>query len=78
MSGEAQVEEFPAEYAQYGIERRTINSEEYPDICPSVFQVIQSLVESCGNGILCRPVGPVSKLMGVKSGREASFNVSQY
>lgn len=33
VSGEAQVEEFPDEYVQYdGIERRTINNEEYLDI----------------------------------------------
>jgi len=70
------VEEFADDYVQYdGIECRTINNEEYPDICPNVFKVIQSLVDGSGNCILCRPVGPVS---GGGQKWEEGFNVPQY
>lgn len=70
------LEEFPAEYD--GIEGRTIINEELLDKYSSEFQALQCLVEGCGNGVFGRPVGPVSKLMGVKVGREAGFNMPQY
>lgn len=73
------MDEFPDEYVWYdGIESGTLINKEHPDICSSVFQVLQSLVEGCSNSIICRPVGPVSKLMGVKGRWEAGFNMPEY
>lgn len=69
------MDEFPDEYVLYdGIESRTIINKGHPDIRSSVFQVLQILVEGCSNSI-CRPVGPVSKLIGVKDRWEAGFNL---
>ncbi len=75
VSRKAQMKEFPDKNVRYdAIEHRTVIYEEHPDVCTSVFH---SFVECCSNGILCRPVGPISKLVGVKDRREAGFNVPQ-
>ncbi len=64
VSRKAQMKEFPDKNVRYdAIEHRTVIDEEHPDVC--------------SNGILCRPVSPISKLVGVKDRREAGFNVPQ-
>ncbi len=78
VSRKAQMKEFPDKNVRYdAIERRTIIDEEHPDVCTSVFKVLQSFVKCCSNGIFSRPVDPISKLVGVKGGREAGFNMPQ-
>lgn len=58
-----------------GVKGRGVIHKQHPDVAVPVFQVFQGSVEDDGNGVICGPVGSVSKLMVVQGWREAGFNV---
>ncbi len=74
----AQVQQFVHENVWYdGIKSRAKVNEKYPYIALPVFQMVQSKVDSQGNGISGGSFSSVGKLIWIKGWREACLNMIQ-
>ena len=73
------MEEFLDEYVRDdGDESRAVSNEQHPNISPSLVQMLQGCVQGDGNGLLCRPVLLIYKLVRVEPWREGGFDMPQY
>ena len=74
-----QVPQFAYQSARNdGVEGRAEVQEEQPRVAPSLFHMSQRGVEGGSDGVLCGPVGSVSKLVGVQGRCEALHNLTLY